>query len=183
MKGKKKATVTVCIAAGIVLACSFLLYRVQNPYNKANGILKKLYSDYCKIEEILLCADVDMDKLLLEENGNQYYAVVDNYDCKTMKQFEELLEKVYTKEKIAEISERYINGEGAVLKSVNGKLARIPADAPITTFGIPIIRAEEVNKNEIEAIAAAGEEGQIEISIVLKREGQIWKIEGVNFLN
>lgn len=55
-----------------VISVVFLLAGCADLTAEADHILTGLYDDYCKAEEILLCADLDDEKKLLEENGQTY---------------------------------------------------------------------------------------------------------------
>lgn len=149
---------------------------------EADNILTELYDDYIKVEEIIFCADLS-DEALLEENGQTYYALSAKYECETVSQLKELLEKVYTQSKVQQLMEVYVIGENKIFKEIDGKLGRIPADAPIADFELPVKAADKVNDNEIVVKTVELNDILSQIEISLQKENAGWRIAEVRQLD
>lgn len=163
----------------LILSLFFFLTGCEDLAGEANDILTGLYDDYCKTEEILLCAEIDMKQELLEENGQSYYALSEKYECTSVLQLKDLLEKVYTKDKVQQLMESYVNDESGIFKEIDGKLGRVLADAPVTDFKIPVTRAEKVNENEIVVQTVDKNDASSQIKIRLQKQSSGWRIAEV----
>jgi len=146
---------------------------------QAEDILTGLYDDYCMAEEILYHADLDMEKQLLEEDINIFYALSPKYECETVSQLKALLEKVYTKDKVQQLMETYVGDEDKIFREIDGKLGRIPADAPGTYFELSVEEAEKVNDNEIKVKTLVKDDITYSVEIRLQKEDAGWRISEV----
>lgn len=163
----------------LLVSVALFLTGCGNEISQADDVLNGLYDDYCKAEEILFHADLDMEQKLLEDDIYTFYALSPEYECETVSQLEELLGKVYTKEKVKQLLETYVGDEGQIFKEIDGKLGRMPADAPGTYFELPVEETEKVNEEEIKVKAKVEDDTAYSVEIRLQKEDAGWRIAEV----
>lgn len=160
-------------------------YSGMTPVEIANKALDDLEDDLRTAVSVLtmnmtepvhVADGVDQIGNLREIDGEIYIPMHENYD--TVDEIMELMHRVYTDKKCAEIQSEYFED---TFKEVDGRVYCIAGDMPYTPFNKPIPNAKRVSDTEILAKTTISYDGEdVSYEITLKFEDGKWKIDEEN---
>ncbi len=143
----------------------------------ANKCLNSIINDYWKIENIVYTGFVDVAETPIEINNVQYYSIEN--ECNSIDELVQLMSNVYTEAQIEKILSWCTDGDEPLIIEYEGKLWRQEAYAMGTPFILPINEAEKVDNNTLEVVTESDGNEDFLVKIILKIEGNKWKIDGI----